>query len=71
MSGWLDLENCNYWKCAIDYIMKDFGDCKAKTLVFRDTFIVKILQSITAHTDTWCCGGGGNLFLWKLQKFQE
>lgn len=37
--------------------MKDFGDGKAKTLVFQDTFVVKILQLIAAHTDTWCCGG--------------
>lgn len=37
--------------------MKDFGDCKAKALVFQDTFKVRILQLITARMDTWCCGG--------------
>lgn len=50
--------------------MKDFGDCKAKALVFQDTLKVGILQLITAPMDTWCCGGE-NLVLWKLQKLQE
>lgn len=37
--------------------MKDFGDCKAKALVFQDTFEVRILQLITACMDALYCGG--------------